>query len=62
MYAIRSYYVIEQIDNIDVTFIQLLFVLKNTFSKENKEVKITANLKEELKVLVDNSGFNLLLN
>lgn len=54
--------VIDHPENLDVTFIQLLYSLKNTFSAENKNVIFSAHLSEELKALVTNSGFNLIQN
>ena len=54
--------IIDNADNIDVTFIQLVYSIKNTYLAQNKKVSITAKLKEELETLVSNSGFNLLQN
>lgn len=54
--------VISQPENIDVTFIQLICSIKNSYNNANKKVQLTANVKDELKTLVANSGFNLVLN
>lgn len=53
---------VAQPDSIDVTFIQLLEALKNTYQSAGKEVSVSAQLKDELSTLIENSGFNYVLN
>lgn len=53
---------IQNPDSLDVTFIQLLLAIKATFKASEKEVIIKAELKDELVTLIDNSGFNYVLN
>ncbi len=53
---------VDNPDSMDVTFIQLLLALKNTFETAGKEVSVSAELKDELRTLIDNSGFNYVLN
>lgn len=53
---------IKNPDSVDVTFIQLLLAIKATFKTSNKEVVIKTELKDELVTLIDNSGFNYVLN
>lgn len=53
---------IDNPDSVDVTFIQLLISLKKTFEKAGKKVSLTADLKEEIKTLIANSGFDYVLN
>lgn len=53
---------IDKPENIDVTFIQLLYSIKSDFISNNKKVTITGDLKIELETLISNSGFQLLQN
>nr|WP_319400366.1 hypothetical protein [uncultured Carboxylicivirga sp.] len=53
---------VEDPDAVDVTFIQLLFSIKKTFDVAGTNVTVTSELKEEVKTLIGNSGFNYLLN
>lgn len=54
--------VIENPESVDVTFIQLLLSIKSTFKNSEKKVSIKTNLKDELETLINNSGFNYVLN
>ena len=51
--------VINNPDNLDVTVIQLIYSIKNSFLDKNKKVNIIGKLKAELETLVNNSGFKL---
>ncbi|MCT4586528.1 MAG: STAS domain-containing protein [Carboxylicivirga sp.] len=49
-------------DSIDVTFIQLLLTLKTTLKGNGKQTVISSELNDDLKVLLNNSGFQYVLN
>ncbi len=53
---------IDNPESIDVTFIQLLLAIKATIKANGKKVSINTELKDELRLLVKNSGFNYVLN
>ena len=49
-------------DNIDLTFAQLVISLQKTYLQNNREFTISARIKEDLKLLLANTGFNIFLN
>ena len=53
---------IDNPESIDVTFIQLILAVKATVKASGKDIFIQTELKDELKTLVKNSGFNYILN
>ncbi len=53
---------IDNPDSVDITFIQLLLSLKHTFEKAGKKVNVKAELKDDVKVLIANAGFEYVLN
>ena len=53
---------ISNIDNLDLTFIQLIYSLKNNLSELGKKVEIHSELPENTEKLLRNSGFNKIIN
>lgn len=53
---------IENPDNLDITFLQLLQSLKTTAELNKKQFTVNAKLPSELESLVSNAGFSDLLN
>ncbi|GEM_PF-2964058 len=49
-------------ESIDVTFIQLLLSIKDTFKSNGHKVNINAELNEDLQILIKNAGFQYVLN
>ena len=50
----------KNIEDIDVTFIQLMYSLKSSMTKQNKQINYDIELPEELTELLDNTGFKSL--
>jgi len=50
---------LRNIDNFDLTSVQLLYALKKI---PGKKVEITADIKEDLKNIIINSGFKEIIN
>ncbi len=50
--------VIDNPNNIDMTFIQLLVAIKHSCVAANKKFEISSTLKEDLKLLIVKSGFD----
>ena len=50
---------LKNIDNFDLTSVQLLYALKKI---PGKKVEITADIKEDLKNIIINSGFKEIIN
>jgi ABC-type transporter Mla MlaB component len=53
---------IIDVDNVDLTFIQLLISLKNSLIELGKNVEISSELPENAELLIRNSGFNKVMN
>ncbi len=53
---------VKEVENMDLTFIQMLFAIKNSGKKENFKVKVDMDLSEELTLLIKNAGFYNTLN
>ncbi|PWD99417.1 STAS domain-containing protein [Marinilabilia rubra] len=53
---------IDNPDNLDITFLQLLQSLKTTAELNKKELSVSSTLPNELESLVSNAGFSDLLN
>ncbi|MFO8001100.1 MAG: hypothetical protein R6U46_07645 [Marinilabilia sp.] len=53
---------VDNPENLDITFLQLLQSLKTTAEVNQKQFSVTATLPNELESLVSNSGFADLLN
>jgi len=53
---------IDNPESVDVTFIQLLLAITASVKANGKNVTISAELKDELKALIKNSGFSYVLN
>ncbi|MBR8537044.1 STAS domain-containing protein [Carboxylicivirga sediminis] len=53
---------VDNPESVDVTFIQLLLALKATLSANGKKVEVNAELSEDIKKLILNSGFQYVLN
>ncbi len=53
---------VKEVDNIDLTFIQLIYSIKNSGKKNGYQVAISMELPEDLKSLIINAGFGKLLN
>ncbi len=53
---------VKEVENIDLTFIQLLFAIKNSGKKENYKINVNMELPDELNLLVNNAGFHSVLN
>ncbi|MFW6327389.1 MAG: hypothetical protein ACOC2F_03675, partial [Bacteroidota bacterium] len=54
--------VVDNPDNLDITFLQLLQSLKVTAELNKRQFSVAAKLPNELESLVSNSGFSDLLN
>ncbi len=50
----------DNIQNIDITFIQLMYSLKNSSVKRNKPVSFNFKLSDDLNVLLDRCGFKMI--
>ncbi|MDR2929100.1 MAG: STAS domain-containing protein [Cytophagaceae bacterium] len=48
----------ENVENIDVTFVQLLYALKLSGQKEGFDVSISISVPDDLKSLLTNAGFS----
>ncbi|WP_462317072.1 STAS domain-containing protein [Marinilabilia sp.] len=53
---------VDNPDNLDITFLQLLQSLKTTAELNKKQLSISSTLPSELESLVSNAGFSDLLN
>jgi len=53
---------VKEVENIDLTFIQMLFAIKNSGKKDNYKINVSMDLSEELTLLIDNAGFHSALN
>ncbi len=53
---------VKEVENMDLTFIQMLFAIKNSGKKENYKIKVNMDLSEELTLLISNAGFHEILN
>lgn len=53
---------VEDVENMDLTFIQLIFAIKNSGKKEKYKVEVSFDLSEELTSLITNAGFQKILN
>lgn len=53
---------VENPDNLDITFLQLLQSMKATMEKNKRKFSVSAELPNELNSLVSNAGFSDLLN
>ncbi|MDH5599315.1 MAG: hypothetical protein OEY34_09325 [Cyclobacteriaceae bacterium] len=53
--------VLKEVDALDLSILQLLYFYKNLYEKEGKEVKISAELTNDLKELITVNGFSNLL-
>lgn len=53
---------VENPDNLDITFLQLLQSLKITFEQNQRNFSATATLPNELLSLISNAGFSTLLS
>ncbi|GAH69845.1 unnamed protein product [marine sediment metagenome] len=49
---------LENVEELDITCIQIFYSLKNTFSKAGKKITFKTSLPENLKAIIMNSGFN----
>jgi anti-anti-sigma regulatory factor len=50
--------VLDQVDNIDITFVQLLLSLKKQFGKSGLELTLQSKLSDDMWLLLNNAGFN----
>lgn len=53
---------IDNPESVDVTFIQLLLAIKATLKANGKSVTINAELSEDVEALIQNSGFQYVIN
>jgi len=53
---------VKDVDTIDLTFIQLLYSIKNSGTKKGCNVTLLMTLNEEIKSLIINAGFYNLLS
>mgnify|MGYP003588004404 CR=1 FL=1 len=53
--------VIENCDNIDITFIQFIIAFKKTWMQNGMEFSVKSSVKEELIHLIENAGFTNIL-
>jgi asparagine synthetase A len=53
---------VDNPDNLDITFLQLLQSIKTTAELNKRQFMVTTTLPNELEILVSNSGFSDLLN
>ncbi|WP_075603320.1 STAS domain-containing protein [Saccharicrinis aurantiacus] len=49
------------INSIDITFIQLIISLKKSFQSSDNQIVFKNNFNDEVKILLQNAGFNNLL-
>jgi hypothetical protein len=49
-------------DTIDLTFIQFVLSLQKTYLNKDVDFSVTAKLRDDLKLLLGNAGFQLFLN
>jgi ABC-type transporter Mla MlaB component len=52
---------VKEVENLDLTFVQLIYSIKNSGKKNNFKVTLSVSLSEELKSLVANAGFDSFL-
>jgi anti-anti-sigma regulatory factor len=52
---------IKNVENLDLSFIQLIESLRKTAEEYEKEISIAAELTDETRTLVDNAGFDPVL-
>ncbi|HKL38524.1 MAG TPA: STAS domain-containing protein [Bacteroidales bacterium] len=52
---------IKNVENIDLSFIQLIESLRKTAEEYDKKISISAELVDETQTLVDNAGFDPIL-
>ncbi|HKL38118.1 MAG TPA: STAS domain-containing protein [Bacteroidales bacterium] len=52
---------IKNVENIDLSFIQLIESLRKTAEEYDKQISISAELMDETRSLVDNAGFDPIL-
>jgi anti-anti-sigma regulatory factor len=50
--------VLDQVENIDITFVQLLLSLKKQFGKSGLELTLQSKLSDDMWLLLNNAGFN----
>ncbi|OFX23556.1 MAG: hypothetical protein A2041_15025 [Bacteroidetes bacterium GWA2_31_9b] len=53
---------IQNVSNIDLSFIQFLYSLKITANEQSKQVELFANLTKEIQVLFSSSGISNFFN
>lgn len=53
---------VKEVENMDLTFVQLLFAIKNSGRMENYKTNINMDLSEELTLLISNAGFQKAFN
>lgn len=54
--------VIDNPENMDITFVQMLLSIKKACTEASKEFKVTTVLKDDLKQLIEKAGLNKELN
>ena len=63
--AVKKYnnikFELKNINNMDLTFVQLLYSVRKTAQELNKKVSFTAELSEDIKSLFDNTDLNKIL-
>ncbi|NPA36461.1 MAG: hypothetical protein GXO47_06395 [Chlorobi bacterium] len=52
---------ISEPENIDLTFIQMVLSLQKTWLNNNRDFSVETKIKEELKLILNNSGFSSFL-
>lgn len=50
--------VLNEVEQIDITLIQVLYAIEKEFKTENKSVQITMNLSDQDELLLKRTGFN----
>jgi hypothetical protein len=53
---------IDNPESVDVTFIQLILAVKATLEANGKQLFVNAKCKDEIEKLIQNSGFQYVLN
>lgn len=53
---------INEVENIDLSFIQLIYTLSVESKNFGKNINITSKLNEDLRLLIENAGFSELIN
>ena len=53
---------VEDVDNMDITFIQLISSFSNTLKAQGREVTVESSLPEHTAKLIENSGLKGILN